>query len=136
MSPSCACMPATLKLKSAACCRLAPPCNSVGLWPQSISQKSFYHFKILAANKGVPLNEVWELDIDNGVEWVAAPPMSSTRSSLTCNLITTSAGDKEIVVVGGLTAINTVEIFSVNSREWRAGELREIIKSHLGSLYV
>ena len=79
-------------------------------------------FQIQAANKPHAVNEVWELDIDNGAQWNAAPPMTFTRSSLTCNLITTSGGDKEIVVVGGKGNSNSVEIFSVNSRVWRAGE--------------
>ena len=81
-------------------------------------------FCIKAANKAQPLDEVWELDIDNRVQWNAAPPMSSARSSLTCNLITTSGGDEEIVVVGGNGGgSGDVEIFSVNNRVWRAGEI-------------
>ena len=80
-------------------------------------------FCIKAANKAQPLDEVWELDIDNGVQWNAAPPMSSARSSLTCNLITTSRGNEEIIVVGGNGGSTSVEIFSVNNRVWRAGEI-------------
>ena len=78
---------------------------------------------IQAADRPHAVNEVWELDIDNGAQWNAAPPMSSARSSLTCNLITTSGGDDEIVVVGGLGAVGSVEIFSVSARTWRAGEI-------------
>ena len=75
------------------------------------------------------MDEVWELDIDagladpNNTQWTAAPPMSTARSSFTCNLITTSGGEDEIVVVAGSGASSGVEIFSVNNRVWRAGEL-------------
>ena len=79
-----------------------------------------------AARPNGHVNEVWELDIDNGVEWIAATPMRLTRSSMTCNLITTTGGDDEIVVAGGLGGwwqARTVEIFSVNAGTWRDGEL-------------
>ena len=92
------------------------------------------------ANRPDRLDEVWELDIDagladpNNTQWTAAPSMSSVRSSLTCNLITTSGGDEEIVVVGGNNGGGgaTVEIFSVNNRVWRAGEMCQLFDKTIG----
>ena len=62
-----------------------------------------------------------------GNQWTTAPSMSFVRSSHTCNLITTSGGDKEIVVVGGLSFYSggsalTVEIYSVDNPGWRNGK--------------
>ena len=92
-------------------------------------KENLNNFCIEGANRPTRLDEVWELDIDAGLadpnktQWTAAPPMSTARSSFTCNLITTSGGEDEIVVVAGSGAGGTVEIFSVNNRVWRAGEL-------------
>ena len=95
-----------------------------------VTRKEFFsNFCIEGATRPTRLDEVWELDIDagladpNNTQWTAAPPMSTARSSFTCNLITTSGGEDEIVVVAGSGASSGVEIFSVNNRVWRAGEL-------------
>ena len=59
--------------------------------------------------------------------------MSKTRSSLSCNLITTSGGAQEIIVVGGFgSGTNTVEIFNVNDRVWRDGETVIVLAFHSG----
>merc|ERR1712117_687762 len=76
-----------------------------------------------------------------GNQWTTAPSMSFVRSSHTCNLITTSGGDKEIVVVGGLSFYTggsalTVEIYSVVNPGWRNGNnFPTSIRQHASTAY-
>ena len=59
-------------------------------------------------------------------EWVAVGDMPTPRYYLMCGLATDANGAQKVVAAGGcndnLRSLDTVEIFSVEDREWRIGE--------------
>ena len=67
-------------------------------------------------------------------EWVEMEDMPTPRYYLMCGLATTADGSQRIIVAGGSyivtmglnkvpTSLDTVEIFYVDERRWRKGEL-------------
>ena len=51
--------------------------------------------------------------------------MATARTSHTCSHVTTTAGEDEIVVVGGYSgeSLKSVEIYSIKYMAWRSGKL-------------
>ena len=68
--------------------------------------------------------ETYEMDLGPDQEWKSLPLMTTKRHRHMCSTVTTGAGEKEVVVVGGTfsnTATDSVEIYSVKNKEWRTG---------------
>ena len=68
--------------------------------------------------------------------WVEEPGLRNGRSSHGCGLIKGENGT-EIVVVGGGYAWDDVEIFNINTREWRSGNnmaIKELNEHEIGNL--
>ena len=60
------------------------------------------------------------------IKWERLRDIPTTRSGLACGMVHNSAGEQEIITAGGYGVYDRVEIFNLQSGQWRTGQSNEV----------
>ena len=63
----------------------------------------------------------------NTMEWEVLRDMPTPRTSLACGMVHNSAGEQEIITAGGYNDNDVVEIYNLQSGQWRTGQSNEVL---------